>query len=190
MDYGYGSGFATLSQLAAEGINTTFCNSCYLGICSAGAGSGAGSSWNNYILDHIMRSTRQDALTEAHPDIKKWSYGQNHVRSPYVLNQGNRRKQYAVKAMLQWYNTALGINIPTSSVYFFGDRSENIPPFKDFGLNSREVSCNSRDHYLYGGSGIVGYCGATPEEVVQEQGNFNCQSTSRATAATQELVLP
>merc|ERR1712060_45973 len=174
VDLGYGYGDVTLSQLSADGINETFCKECFLGICSAGQGSGAGSPWNKYILDQIMRSHPQDALTAAHPHIKQWSFGHHHVISPYVLSQGNRIKQYAVDAIRQWFDTSFNINIERNNVYFFGDRTENIQPFQDLGLNSREVSCGSRDRHLYGGSGMVGYCGATPAEIKREQGNFNC----------------
>merc|ERR1712190_88911 len=67
-----------------------------------------------------------------------------------------------------------GVAIPSDQVYFFGDRIENIPPFAKMGFNAREISCDSRDTRLYGGSGMVGFCGATPEEVVRKQGIYNC----------------
>ena len=37
----------------AEGINTTFCGQCHLGITSAGHGSGEGSPWNAYVLEPL-----------------------------------------------------------------------------------------------------------------------------------------
>lgn len=173
-DDGYGGGSATLSALANKGIATTFCNECYLGITSAGSGSGAGSAWNNYLLDHVMTGAVHDAFAQAHPDSKRWSYGTN-VYSPFVLQQGNREKQDSVDLIRQWYGRAEnGIDIQPDNVYFFGDRTENIEPFHGKGINSREISCGSRDPSLYGGSGMVGYCGATPEEIQKVRGNIFC----------------
>jgi len=173
-DAGYGGGKATLSALSSEGIATTFCNQCYLGITSAGHGSGEWSEWNAYVLDNIMRGEHHDHFITAHPEYKRWSFGMN-VRSPYVLGQGNRIKQRAVERIRSWYGEpGRNVCIPPGSVYFFGDRTENIEPFAELGLNSREISCSSRDPYLYGGSGMVGYCGATPEEVLTESGSILC----------------
>jgi len=173
-DLGYGGGKATLSALSAEGIATTFCNSCYLGITSAGHGSGEGSEWNQYILDNIMRGDRHDAFITAHPEYKEWSKGTD-VRSPYVLGQGNTIKQDSVELIRLWYGMPeRDVCISPGEVYFFGDRTENIEPFSRMGLNSREISCGSRDPDLYKGSGMVGYCGATPEEIRRDPGNILC----------------
>jgi len=173
-DYGYGVGKATLSALAAQGINSTFCNQCYLGITSAGHGSGEGSPWNNYILDHVMRGQTHDSYFQSHPEHKRWSHG-TRVNSPYVLGQGNRIKQNSVELIRQWYSEpGRDICIRPSNVFFFGDRTENIAPFSELGLNSREISCGSRDPDLYHGSGLVGYCGARPEEIKREAGNILC----------------
>mmetsp|Transcript_129916 Transcript_129916/g.362002 ORF Transcript_129916/g.362002 Transcript_129916/m.362002 type:complete len:340 (+) Transcript_129916:64-1083(+) len=171
-DEAYGGGRATLSALAADGISTTFCNQCHLGITSAGTGSGAHSEWNRYLLDYVMRGEVHDAFMQAHPSSKQWSYGTD-VHSPYVLDQGNRVKQEAVELVRRWYGRR-GVCISPSEVYFFGDRTENILPFRERGLNSREISCGSRDKRLYGGSGLVGYCGARPEEIQRVHGNVLC----------------
>jgi len=171
-DEAYGGGRATLSALTAAGIRTTFCDGCHLGITSAGAGSGAHSDWNQYLLDEVMRGTVHDAFTGANPGAQKWSYG-TEVHSPYVLKQGNKIKQDAVEGIRQWYGRH-GVCISSDEVYFFGDRTENIGPFQDLGFNSREISCDSRDYTLYGGSGMVGLCGARPEEIRQEKGNVLC----------------
>lgn len=168
-DSAYGGGPATLSKLSVVGISATFCGGCYLGICSAGIGSGEGSSWNQYIMDHIMRSVPQDSLVARDPSIKRWSYG-TAVRSPYVLAQPNRRKHHAVAGIRAWY-VQRGICIPEASVYFFGDHTENIPPFREYGFNSREISCASRDRSYHS---RVGYCGAQPEEIQRVHGNSAC----------------
>jgi len=173
-DYGYDGGDVTLSALSAEGISETFCTSCHLAIVSAGQGSGVGSPWNDYILDNVMRNELQDQLTSRVPSTKTWSFG-TAVQSPYVLSQGNGVKQDALEDIRLWYQRQ-GINISAGNVYFFGDRTENILPFQQYGFNSREISCGSRDYnpQWYGGSGIIGYCGARPEEVLQETGNILC----------------
>jgi len=171
-DGAYGGGKATLSALTATGIDKTFCNKCHLGITSAGGGSGAGSDWNKYLLDHVMRGAVQDSFTEQHPHVKTWSYGTN-VNSPFVLYQGNKVKQDSVELIRQWYGRH-GTCVRNSEVYFFGDRTENIEPFARKGLNSREISCGSRDWGRYGGSGLIGYCGATPEEIQKVKGNVLC----------------
>mmetsp|Transcript_16621 Transcript_16621/g.48188 ORF Transcript_16621/g.48188 Transcript_16621/m.48188 type:complete len:395 (+) Transcript_16621:84-1268(+) len=170
-DEAYGGGKATLSALAGEGISKTFCNGCLLGITSAGSGSGERSSWNRYILDHIMRGEVHDAFVASHPDAQRWSFGTK-VQSPYVIKQPDKKKQYAVELVRRWYGQA-GVCIKPENVYFFGDRTENMMPFKEMGMNSREISCGSRDRRI--GNGMVGYCGGRPEEIQRMQGNFLCE---------------
>jgi hypothetical protein len=176
-DEGYGGGRVTLSALGRDGIATTFCNQCLLGITSAGQGSGADSKWNHYILEELMRGERHDAFTVEHPHHKHWSHGTG-VRSPYVLSQGNRHKQVSVELIRQWYGKQ-GVDVLARDVFFFGDRAENIMPFREKGLNSRQISCTTRAahdrrQYAHSGSGMVGYCGATPEEIKPEIGNILC----------------
>lgn len=170
-DRAYSGGQATLSALSRQGISSTFCNACHLGITSAGRGSGPKSSWNHYILNEIMRGEVHDAFTQEHPDHKRWSYG-THVHSPYVLAQKDGEKQDAVDLIRHWYEKQ-GVAILPSEVFFFGDRVENIMPFKEKKINSREVSCASRDKSH--GGGMIGYCGATPDEIRREVGNFLCE---------------
>lgn len=171
-DSAYSGGTATLSEMSAEGISKTFCGSCYLGIVSAGHGSGAGSTWNNYLLTNVMRNPLQDALMDANPAYRMtWSYGTD-VHSPYVLSQGDRRKQDAAVGILAWYARHGAIILP-ANVYFFGDRTENIMPFQEMGFNSQEISCESRD-WSHGRR--IGYCGATLVEIEPRQGNFLCQN--------------
>merc|ERR1712003_200385 len=147
----------------------TFCNACYLGITSAGHGSGDYSPWNGYLLENVMRGDVHDGFTRQHPDSVKWSHGMG-VVSPYVLNQPNKRKQDAVERVRQWYGEApRDICIQRENVYFFGGRTENIEPFAWKGLNSREISCGSRDH-----GGDIGLCGATPAEIQRVPGNILC----------------
>jgi len=170
-DEAYGGGHATLSKLSTTGIQGTFCNQCYLGITSAGDGSGEDSPWNKYLLEHVMQGHVHDSFKSQHPDSARWSHGMD-VVSPYVLGQDNKRKQDAVEKVRQWYGEApRGICIKPDNVYFFGDRTENIKPFALKGLNSREISCGSRD-WDQGGS--IGLCGATPDEIQRVPGNILC----------------
>mmetsp|Transcript_76946 Transcript_76946/g.160099 ORF Transcript_76946/g.160099 Transcript_76946/m.160099 type:complete len:432 (+) Transcript_76946:92-1387(+) len=178
-DYAYEGGKVTLSDLARQGIDKSFCNQCYLGITSAGAGSGATSAWNAYILSTVMRGAVQDAFQAEHPEALTWSFGRNQashqldVNSPYVLLQPDKQKQDAVELIRQWYE-AREVYIEPGEVYFFGDRTENIEPFSWKGFNSREVSCGLRDY-----NGVVGYCGGRLEEVVKMKGNWECSETGR-----------
>jgi hypothetical protein len=171
-DNGYGSGNLTLSALAAIGINTTFCGGCYLGICSAGDADGEGSDERDVLVNEVLRSTPFDELRKIVPSASTWSHYQN-VTSPLVLRSPNKQKQYSVEDIRNWY-AKQDICIPSEKVYFFGDRTENMVPFVEMNFNAREISCGSRDPDLYDGSGMVGYCGARIEEVVQENGIAQC----------------
>lgn len=172
-DAAYGGGTATLSALADAGINTTFCNGCYLGITSAGTGSGEQSPWNKYILEKVMRGDVQDDFTMRYPESKTWSFGMK-VQSPYVLAQPDGHKQRAVEKVRRWYGESpRGICIVPQNVYFFGDRTENIMPFAEKEINSKQASCASRDEHI--GNGMVGYCGATPQEIQRTRGNVVCK---------------
>jgi len=174
-DAGYGGGNATLSALSVAGISSTFCNRCHLGITSAGHGSGEHSRWNRYILDHVMRGEAHDAFTAAHPESQRWSRS-SQVRSPYVIGQANKVKQQAVELIRRWFGApGRNVCIRPQNVFFFGDRTENIQPFRSRRFNSREISCSSRDaNHHHGG---IGYCGATPEEIKMENGNILCASS-------------
>jgi len=90
-----------------------------------------------------------------------------------VLRSPNKQKQYSVEDIREWYSEQ-GLCIPSENVYFFGDRTENMAPFAEMSFNAREISCGSRDPDLYAGSGMVGYCGARPEELVWQKGIAQC----------------
>merc|ERR1712151_929684 len=164
-DKAYGTGPFTLSAFAAEGINTTFCGGCYLGICSAGDAGGDGSAERRYIEEHILRTAPQDDLARREPRALAWSHG-SHVDSPLVYGKSDKTKQDAVEDIRQWYQ-AQSINIEPENVYFFGDRTENIEPFAQKGFNARDID-------RYDGSEIIGFCGARPEEVPNRKGITMC----------------
>ena len=157
-DSAYGGGWLTLSD-AAEALASgkTFCKKCYLGIVSHGIASGDGSAERSYLLEHVLISKPFSELAAANGQAKHWS-ASGQVVSPLVLGWPDGQKQNAVTGILNWY-AQVGINIPKRKVYFFGDRTENIPPFQGTGYNAREISCQSRDYSI--GNGIVGLCGAT-----------------------------
>ena len=155
-DTAYGGGWLTLSQ-AAQTLDQTFCNRCYLGIVSHGTASGDGSAERSYLLDNVLVSRPFSRLAASNPQATYWS-ASGEVVSPLVLGWPDGLKQNAVGGIVDWY-AKLGINIPAAKVYFFGDRTENIPPFQGTGYNAREISCQSRDYSI--GNGIVGLCGAT-----------------------------
>mmetsp|Transcript_18526 Transcript_18526/g.34745 ORF Transcript_18526/g.34745 Transcript_18526/m.34745 type:complete len:330 (-) Transcript_18526:106-1095(-) len=177
-DWAYGGGNATLSALSNSGIANTFCGSCYLGLCSAGQGSGVGSDWNNYLLNEVVRSGPMDNLTSQFPFMKSWSMGAYvntplSVSSPYVIAQPDKQKQFAVELVREWYQATFGIAIEKSSVHFFDDRTENIAPFKEEDLNAKQISCGSRDLSIL--NGMVGLCGAVPDEIKEVPGQVLCQ---------------
>ena len=162
VDKAYGGGNATLSALAVAGIDKTFCKDCYLGLCSAGDGSGVKSEWDDYILNRIMRTTPQDHLTDKFPFLKDWSLGPidkaHPLKSPYVLNQPQDEKPAAVEAIRQWYQMIFNFTITKASTHYFDDKAENVVRFNGLGIPAQEVSCASR-------AGDIGLCGASPEEI-------------------------
>lgn len=171
-DEAYGSGWLTLSALSAHGISKTFCNQCYIGVSSTGNAGGKNSRERAYLLEHVLVTDTQKEFNTEHVDATEWSYFGD-VNSPLALHVPNTEKQFSVEDIRKWYSSK-GILIAKEHVYFFGDRMENIPHFQEFGFNAREISCETRDYELYGGSGMVGFCGATPGEIVREQGIHSC----------------
>ena len=77
----------------------------------------------------------------------------------------------AVGGIVAWYGQQ-GIAIPPQKVHFFGDRTENIAPFQATDFNAREISCKARDYAI--GNGMVGLCGASVEEIVDDPGVAQC----------------
>mmetsp|Transcript_19334 Transcript_19334/g.40253 ORF Transcript_19334/g.40253 Transcript_19334/m.40253 type:complete len:392 (-) Transcript_19334:286-1461(-) len=185
-DAAYSGGVLTLSALSVQGINSTFCRSCYLGIISAGGASGHDSKERAYFEDNILLTHPFTHLTRTVPSAKAWSHSP-HFTSPLVVYQADRTKQIAVVAIVDWYKSN-SITIANDQVHFFGDRTENIEAFRGSGFNAREVSCNSRDWSM---GGVVGLCGATPAEVVDSSGVYTCEDITPApTPAPTPTPLP
>lgn len=168
-DSAYGGGTLTLSALASEGISSTFCGSCYLGVISAGFASGHNSAQRRHFEQHVLRTVPHDKLVQRNPNIMTWSTAAR-INSPFVLGQHDFTKQNAVPRILDIYRNN-GIQINRNRVHFFGDRGGNIGFFRSANVNAREVSCKSRDFRI---NNAVGYCGALPEEIVQTPGVAEC----------------
>lgn len=162
IDTAYGGGTLRLSPLATQGINATFCGSCYLGVCSHGDVGGEGSPERAYIASKIIISDLQQALG---PGALVWSTGE-YVHSPLVAGYPEGQKQLAVEAMLDWYSLQ-GVQIARGDVFFFDDKAENVVPFLGSGMNACQVSCASRAEPL-------GLCGATASEVTRRTGVHGC----------------
>lgn len=169
-DQAYGGGTLTLSALASEGISSTFCDSCYLGVISAGHASGRNSPQRRHFERHVLRTKPHDRLVKRNPRIMTWSSAR-WINSPFVLGQHDFTKQTAVPRILQVYRNN-GIHINRNRVHYFGDRGGNIGFFRRAGVNAREVSCRSRDRRI---NRAVGYCGALPEEIVATPGVAVCR---------------
>jgi len=165
-DTSYPKGDLTLSELG-QGIARTFCQSCYLGIVSAGSVGGDGSSERSVMLKHINSSQRLANDDWSHPHSETYR-----VTSPLVIQCREGHKQRAVRGIVDWYMQS-NIEIRSKDVYFFDDRQDNILPFKGSGFNARQVSCQTRDPAVAGS----GLCGATPGEIVPTTGVFMCSSS-------------
>ncbi|CAJ1392033.1 unnamed protein product [Effrenium voratum] len=174
-DYSYGGGKVLLSALSVAGINSTFCDNCYLGICSAGNGSGVTSAWNQFLLEQVMRSKAQDALSEQFAFVKQWTLG-SRVNSPYVLMQPEGTKHRAAEKIRRWYEDQFGFQLERSKVYTFDDKVENIQSFAYSGLSSKQVSCASRHEEFVQDLGL---CGARPEEILPQAGDVILRAGSR-----------
>lgn len=168
-DSAYGGGTLTLSALASEGISSTFCRSCYLGVISAGFASGHNSAQRRHFEQHILRTVPHDRLVQRNRNIMTWSTAP-WINSPFVLGQHDFTKQNAVTRILEIYKNN-NIQINRNRVHFFGDRGGNIGFFRSANVNAREVSCKSRDFRI---NNAVGYCGALPEEIVRTPGVAVC----------------
>ena len=62
-DTAYGGGWLTLSE-AAQTLPETFCNSCYLGVVSAGDAGGHTSPERPFLLENVLRSEKFDKMKD------------------------------------------------------------------------------------------------------------------------------
>ena len=101
-------------------------------------------------------------------------YQLNHRRDWFIKNPYSTcllLPAKAVQGIVEWYGSK-GIQLAPFNVHFFGDRTENIGPFRQTGFNSHEISCSSRDYQI--GNGIVGLCGAQLHEILDTKGVAEC----------------
>lgn len=155
-DPAYGGGTLHLSPLG-QSVGSTFCSKCKLGIVSAG--SAGEEDERSELLKQIGGSARTAGE-------RAWS-GPHPVTSPLVFGCPDPEKADAVQGIVDWYYQNAGVTILQNEVFFFDDHTGNTQGFAEKGFNARQVSCQSRE-------GIIGHCGATPEEIVRELGVFDC----------------
>eukprot|EP00931_Biecheleriopsis_adriatica_P123906 TRINITY_DN9899_c0_g1_i1.p1 TRINITY_DN9899_c0_g1~~TRINITY_DN9899_c0_g1_i1.p1 ORF type:complete len:743 (-),score=107.09 TRINITY_DN9899_c0_g1_i1:25-2223(-) len=166
IDWAYGGGGLTLSELSASGLKKTFCGKCHFGIVSHGTANGVGSELRPLLLNRSLQD-----LDNALPTSSA-SWSDEIPESPLVVASPDGKKQEAVDIILRWYRRK-GACIPRSNVHFFDDRPDNVAAFQGTGMNARQISCGSRDLTL-DKSGAVGLCGARLSEIVPDRGVRLC----------------
>jgi len=149
----------TLSPLG-QGLASTFCGKCHLGVVSAGSAGGPPEK------EQLWQS-----LKGAGELPKQWS-GPSPVYSPLVVGCPDPQKASCAKRVVDWYGSK-GIHISPPNVHFFDDHTGNTNGFAQLGYNARQISCASRDWSI---GGTVGFCGAALSEIVPDKGVFNCKS--------------
>eukprot|EP00401_Gymnodinium_catenatum_P066849 CAMPEP_0117591406 /NCGR_PEP_ID=MMETSP0784-20121206/71516_1 /TAXON_ID=39447 /ORGANISM="" /LENGTH=351 /DNA_ID=CAMNT_0005393127 /DNA_START=84 /DNA_END=1139 /DNA_ORIENTATION=+ len=169
-DNAYGGGKLKLSELGFSHVQGTRCKECFVAIISRGDAAGSNSKMRSVILNEVVQTDVFKAFKEARDVQMTWSdWGvrcQNHVDSPFVIKSPNECKSNAMAAIVEWYGRK-GVSLAKEDVYFFDDHSSNIPYFKKWGFNAREISCHSR-------GGHIGRCGATLDEITLEKGVKMC----------------
>lgn len=97
-DSAYSQGWLTLSE-AAQKLQQTFCNECFLGIVSHGDASGHGSPERDFILKNVLNSVPFRRLKREQPEASVWS--SHTVSSPLVLRWPDKLKQDAARLHLK-----------------------------------------------------------------------------------------
>lgn len=159
IDPAYRTGNLTISALG-QAVNRTFCAHCHLGVVSAGSAGGPAERGQ-------LRALLQ-GLGGLLPGT--WS-GPKMVNSPLVVDCPDARKASCVADLVDWYKQSRSIEIAPWDVFFFDDLRGNTRGFAERGYNARQVSCASRDASM---GGVVGLCGALPEEIIGERGIRDC----------------
>jgi hypothetical protein len=180
-DTAYGGGTLVLSELTSAGLSKTFCDACYVGIVSHGDAGGYGSQERAFLVEHVLVTTTFAAFRSNNPHATTWSTPE-FVNSPFVVSAPDRFKQFSVSRIQSWY-AQQGISVQDNRVYFFDDRTENIPPFAQTGFNARQISCASRDWSIQ--HGMVGLCGAALSEIVDTPGVVTCQDQLHVTSESE-----
>lgn len=160
-DQAYKGGTLTMGEFG-QAINETFCGKCFMGLVSAGSVSGTGSAERREMMKFLNKTgmLMSDVWNPANS---------NPPISPLVPNWQDGTKQNAVKAIIQWHSTHVGVAIADKDVHFFDDRESNVSPFKSTNYNARQISCGTRDT-----DPAIGLCGATLAEIVTTLGVELC----------------
>lgn len=160
-----GFGFLTLSELA-QGLNSTFCRRCYLGVASAG---GAGLDDEKQVLLCVLHAAVDPSLSSALPNWTTEEDPSQQIESeaPFVVWCGEGGKHRCVSKIVEWYSSGRNVTILDEDVYFFDDKEDNIRPFVGTDYNALQVSCESRN-------GSRGLCGGLPSEVTPVRGVVLC----------------
>lgn len=177
-DSAYGGGTLVLSKVG-QSLEGTFCatKGCYVGVVSAGDGSGHNSTERAELVKRLGASGAKLASEEwcgpsSKVEARATCQGFD-VTSPLVVGCVDGTKQYAVKGIMAWIAKTENVTLKGEDVYHFDDRANNISPFSGFGFNAIEVSCASRDK---GQINAVGQCGADPSEIVEGKGVKLCST--------------
>jgi len=155
LDDAFGSGELRLSQLSMN-LGASGCARCHKGIVSAG---NAGGDEEKEVLSRQLGAPH------------KWSVI-NDIRSPLVTSCADGFKQYCAREILKYYNNTQRLIIDPKNVFLFDDSAVNVRSFAHTGMNAHQVSCSSRDESV--GSGVIGLCGATADEVRLKRGVTFC----------------
>lgn len=162
---------------ALQGIDETFCGSCYLATLSAGGATGGGvdgKTEQKALYAQLSKMDSMGALEE------KWGTGCDFKGSPLMTKCTDGQKQTAVPHILDYYKKTQGVEIATDEVYFFDDRVSNVAPFKGLEqkYNARQISCPTRDETH---NKEIGWCGAEIKELERKKGVHLCDDSSDET---------
>lgn len=127
-------------------------------------GSSVGDRWAKGVQRVVLCSLVRMYVISVEPQA--WLIHQKSILFACLLLPAK-----AVQGIVEWYGSK-GIQLAPFNVHFFGDRTENIGPFRQTGFNSHEISCSSRDYQI--GNGIVGLCGAQLHEILDTKGVAEC----------------
>ena len=186
-DHAYGASGPLAFSNGAPAIKEGFCGKCYTGIMSGSANIGNEDQGPD--TDTPFKVTKEYIATDKmvnllgpfdetrrhwnkypdskYPDIalEEWK-GSSSTSSdvekttPFYMNA--YAKEDAMKGILSFYNDKMKVSIKPENTYYFGDVADDVGRVSNIeGINSRQISCNSRsagnDH---------GHCGMTKGEVM------------------------
>lgn len=175
-DTAYDGGQLVLSEVG-QSLVGTFCDSCYVGVVSAGDAGAAGSAERAELVRRLDEKARLVSTEWGGPSKEKEARRDctvGDVTSTLMLGCNDGTKQIAVKGIVEWLQEIKSIPILPERVWMFDDRENNIAPFHGTGFNARMISCGTRDR----AGGAVGLCGAIKAEIVNNTGVALCPSAA------------